>query len=660
MGSSTTTLEFLITAVDKASDTFGKVSDSVEKTKAGIDKFGALAGAALTAASAAAVAFGKESLGAFTDVAKQSVGLQRVIGGTVEDASRLRYAFSQVGMSADDVMPALKIMEKGVEGNSKGWQSLGISALDSSGKMRPMASLLPEIAAKFAEMPNGTEKTALALQLFGRSGTDMIPILNKGSQGMKDLMAASDAMGQTVSGSGAKAMADGVKAQREFDAALAGVKVTIGQAMMPAIADMQKFFSEKLVPVIQSATKFISEHGREFGIVAAIITAVVGPLGIFIGIVKTATAVTGAWTAAQLLLDAAMDANPIGLVVLAIVALVAGFLFLWDNCKEFRDFFIGMWNGIKGAVSATGQFFADTWAKIVAGIQGLGTKIAEIWNGVINFFKGLGAKIMGALAFFAEIPGKVGEWLAAMLVKAKEVLGSIGQWFTDRWNEVAKATEDAWGSIVEWIKGVPDLIVSALSGLRELRDRALAWFAGVGDAAMEKLSQAVSWIQGVPDRIMNALGDLGRLLYSAGQAALNGFWDGMKDTWSQVQDWVSGIAGWIGENKGPVDADYRLLQPAGNAIMAGLDDAMQARFAGVKATIAGATSAIGSMGANAVVRIGGQPAPVSMAGIGGGGLNVTIHVAGSVVQERDLAISVRDQLAQLMRRRGMDPSILGV
>ena len=63
---------------------------------------------------------------------------------------------------------------------------------------------------------------------------------------------------------------------------------------------------------------------------------------------------------------------------------------------------------------------------------------------------------------------------------------------------------------------------------------------------------------------------------------------------------------------------------------------------------------IGEAGPEAVV-------PLSKAGMGmGGGVNVIVNVQGSVVQEQDLAVSVRDQIAILMRRRGLNPSILGV
>jgi hypothetical protein len=60
---------------------------------------------------------------------------------------------------------------------------------------------------------------------------------------------------------------------------------------------------------------------------------------------------------------------------------------------------------------------------------------------------------------------------------------------------------------------------------------------------------------------------------------------------------------------------------------------------------------IGEAGAEAVI-------PLSRAGMGG--INVVVNVQGSVVQEEDLAVSVRDQIAILMRRRGLNPAILGV
>lgn len=69
----------------------------------------------------------------------------------------------------------------------------------------------------------------------------------------------------------------------------------------------------------------------------------------------------GAASAAQWLLNAALSANPIGIVIVAIGALVAAFVILWNNCKGFRDFWIGAWNGIKTAFSVVVDFIKNNW-----------------------------------------------------------------------------------------------------------------------------------------------------------------------------------------------------------------------------------------------------------------------------------------------------------
>lgn len=103
-------------------------------------------------------------------------------------------------------------------------------------------------------------------------------------------------------------------------------------------------------------------------------------------------------TMAQKALNAAMKANLIGLIITAITALVAAFIYLWNNCEAFRNFWIGMWEGIKtgaGAVmdwlktafSALGTFFSNTWAKFSEAGRNAWAKIKEIFGNVAGFFR---------------------------------------------------------------------------------------------------------------------------------------------------------------------------------------------------------------------------------------------------------------------------------
>lgn len=103
-------------------------------------------------------------------------------------------------------------------------------------------------------------------------------------------------------------------------------------------------------------------------------------------------------TMAQKALNAAMKANLIGIIITAITALVAAFIYLWNNCESFRNFWIGLWEGIKtaaGAVmdwlksafSSLGTFFSETWAKFKDAGARAWESIKTIFGNVAGFFK---------------------------------------------------------------------------------------------------------------------------------------------------------------------------------------------------------------------------------------------------------------------------------
>lgn len=108
------------------------------------------------------------------------------------------------------------------------------------------------------------------------------------------------------------------------------------------------------------------------------------------------TVASKAAAAGQWLLNVAMDANPIALVIIAIVALVAGFVLLWNKSAAFRNFWIGLWGGIKSAASTVGSWFKNTlWG---SWIKGAWEAITNKGVSVFNWFKSLPGKLKSALA----------------------------------------------------------------------------------------------------------------------------------------------------------------------------------------------------------------------------------------------------------------------
>lgn len=311
-------------ALKNTSKGFGNTAKSAEgfagKAKAVGVGVAAVGAAAVVAGAAIAVKFGQDSVDAFKKTAGEVGKLKRVTGESAEDASRLAFAMKQSGVDVNAGTKAMQIFAKNVEKSAATDQNardkaaakaaairdqiaalekagpasagyaekmgrlqdslatatsaskmnvsaigeLGIQYTDANGKVKPMAELMPAIADKFKEMPDGTEKTALAMKLFGKSGTDMLPFLNKGSAGLAELAAKSDAFGNTIGDKQLNALKESKQAQRDWDAAMQGLQVTLGGALLPILTQGAKFLNSVAVPAFQSMAQWIGENSEMF------------------------------------------------------------------------------------------------------------------------------------------------------------------------------------------------------------------------------------------------------------------------------------------------------------------------------------------------------------------------------------------------------------
>lgn len=180
----------------------------------------------------------------------------------------------------------------------------------------------------------------------------------------------------------------------------------------------------------------------------AVITVAVGAIATLVGVV---------WA-----LNGALLANPITWIVVAIMALVAAFVILWNECEGFRNFWIGLWNGIVKAFNATvdwlgqacqdiGQFFVDAW-----------NWIAGIWNGAGAFFSGLWEAIKRPFA-------AVGSWFKNTFESAwrgvKNVFSAGGQIFNGIKEGIAGVFTTVVNSIIRGINTVIAIPFNTINGI---------------------------------------------------------------------------------------------------------------------------------------------------------------------------------------------------
>lgn len=235
----------------------------------GFAKSAGLAGAAIGAALAGtAIAAGAAIKGAI-DRADQLDELSQKIGIGVEELSRLQYAAEISGVSVETLTVGIKKLSAGLaEAAGRGTgkaadalDALGISAVDATGKLRDGDEVLTDIATKFAGMEDGAGKTALAMSLFGKSGADLIPLLNEGSDGIARLTEEADALGITLS---SEAAASAGKFNENLDrlkATSQGVANQLMTAATPALLSI----SESLLGVSRD-TELMDGLGKALSI----------------------------------------------------------------------------------------------------------------------------------------------------------------------------------------------------------------------------------------------------------------------------------------------------------------------------------------------------------------------------------------------------------
>ena len=271
-----------------------------------------------------------------------------------------------------------------------------------------------------------------------------------------------------------------------------------------------------------------------------------------------------------------LSGNPIMLIVSAIAALVAGFLYLWNTSEDFRNFWIGLWDTIKTAagtvvdgvvtfftetipeafngfveacqsvaesvavfftetipqaissfVQAVIQFFTvDLPYNIGYGIGWIIGKIAEFGQNLIDFAATTVPQfIQSVIDWFMQLPGLIWSWLLA-------VLSSIAQWGTDMISDGAEAASEFLTNIIKWFRQLPGRIQTWLlttihnlgSWVTDMKNKAI-------DAGTKFKDGLVDEVKKIPGRMLSLGGDI-----------VDGIKNGIKNAWSGLTSWFGNLA----------------------------------------------------------------------------------------------------------------------
>ena len=319
--------------------------------------------------------------------------------------------------------------------------------------------------------------------------------------------------------------------------------ISFGNLLMPAI--------EKVTSIIQAITERINslDEGQKKVIVTILaIAAAIGPVVLiisqiitvvtkviaviqvigtvlgtitgFIGIgasmlvAKFIPAVTKVFGVLKSLF-ALLVANPIGLVIAAIAALVAAFIYLWNNCESFREFWINLWNVIVDAFNAAVEWIKQAIQDVGNFFSNLGQTVSDIWNMILATISSIIQNIVNAVVAWGS---------------------SLYNGAVQSFNQMLQGITTVWSNITSWLSTALQTIVTTVT-------------------------------------------NIGSSLYNAGASIFNSFWQGLMSVWNSIAAWVENAVAWIAGRLSSATASVSgAVNSYGGSFATGLDYVGSDRF----------------------------------------------------------------------------------
>lgn len=146
----------------------------------------------------------------------------------------------------------LKSQELALKSSSTAFERLGVQTVDQQGKQRAFIDVLFDTADAFKKLPDGAEKTALSMELFGKSGKDLLGVLNLGSDGIKNLEAEADRLGLTLSMDTIAKVNALVQSQKDLKQSTEAMQIAIGTATAPILTEFNQILNDVIMSLLNS------------------------------------------------------------------------------------------------------------------------------------------------------------------------------------------------------------------------------------------------------------------------------------------------------------------------------------------------------------------------------------------------------------------------
>lgn len=410
-------------------------------------------------------------------------------------------------------------------------EKLGLTFTDANNNLMSTPQILEQLKSKYGDTIDAVEKQQLKEAFGTDEAVAMIDLLYGDIDGLSggiDSMADSMKRGTDVTQEMAEAI-NNTPAQK-FEVLKQQIHNNVeelGNGLLPAVNNTM----DKVSGLIQKGSEWISNNqetvqtimnvAMKLGIVLVVLGTVIGVVGtVGKAIMSAKTAITTmktAWT----VLSGAFAASPVGWVVIGIVALVAAFVLLWNKSEAFRNFWIGLFENVKGAVT-------QAWSTLQPALENLGQNLMKLYEAAKPILEIIGV-IAGAIGtvFVGTFVGAIQGVLAA-LTPLTNALSSLVSFATNVVSTIVALFRGDFSGACDFASAAVDdlknFFINGFNAITSFIGGFVDGFLNVVGGALSAIGiDASSAISGVKETVSNGLnavnGFFGNIMGAAADTA---------------------------------------------------------------------------------------------------------------------------------------------
>lgn len=457
------------------------------------------------------------------------------LGYSVEDTAVALGLMASSGIKSSQAGTALRSaftrLVKPTKEVEKGLAMIGLKADDFRGKS--LHETIDILRDSFQGL-DGDQKAQIASMVFGqRAMSGMLGIINASEEDYNKLSKAI----QNSSGSAeemANIMNDNLHGDIvKLQSAIEGAAIAIGKKLSPYIRDLVQKINE-WVDWFNELDPATQDMIVKIGLFAAAIGPVVFVLGGFLKHLTDIFDFIGNLKGGLEILGKAFGflTSPIGLVVVAIAAVVGIIVYLWNTNEDFRNAVINIWNAIK-------EFFSATWQAIKETASNLWETVKEKWQAFTDWVKNAWETMK---EFFSNLWESIKSGATNIWDSVKEVWNGFKEWIMNMWNSVKDNLQGIWDGIKSIAKGVWEMIkIVIITPILILLQTLTGDWEGAKNSLKqiwEKIKQAASQIwDGIKQVIKNHIEiavKIGKQLWETFKSHVSQIWNSIKTAASNI------------------------------------------------------------------------------------------------------------------------------